>query len=491
MSGKVEWLLNCKPRPVQEEALRRSFYAPPHPKRGWGHFLEMRLGKTPTALNEFLLLQKYHGVKHLLVVAPNKYKASWEEEAKRLMKDPPPCRVFKSGKESERFIASSADKPAMLFTNYEAVRSHLRLLQIKEFASNAPTLLVLDESAMMKNPAAKVTKAILKHLIPGPKSGNSVKYVRCLSGLPAPYAPYDLWSQLKAMGENTLFGKPSTFWAFKQQFTEFGGWMGKVPVGPKNEKELDKIMTAASFRAKQKDWGITQGVDYEVVNLDMCKEQVKAYKEMTKDFLLLLEGSEPVTVETVLAKHMKLQQISSGFIYGDDSEPIPIVPFRDTPKMKDLIDRLLHYLDTKVLIFAHHRYTIQRLMWSLHHFNPARITGGMSDAQIIHERARFNTDDSCRVLVAQSTSAKYGHTLVGSKAMPCNSICFFENNYNLDTRIQCEARPQGPHRKSPLHVWDYCSSPIERKIVDTLNKRKKVSANVIMKFYKEASSALQ
>ena len=64
------WLLNCEPREVQLEALNRSYFCDGGPKRGWGHFMEMRLGKTPAALNEYLLLRRDTDIRRMLVIAP-------------------------------------------------------------------------------------------------------------------------------------------------------------------------------------------------------------------------------------------------------------------------------------------------------------------------------------------------------------------------------------------------------------------------------------
>src|SRR6185503_13661397 len=93
---QVDWLLLGEPRPNQIESLMRSYlgmrtrdrlcdspqprkYAPA-PQKGFALFQEMRLGKTSTLLNEYLLLQRDGLVKRLLVIAPNKYKNGWNFE---------------------------------------------------------------------------------------------------------------------------------------------------------------------------------------------------------------------------------------------------------------------------------------------------------------------------------------------------------------------------------------------------------------------------
>ena len=90
---EVRWLLDMEPREVQLEALRRSYYGyqrytmapdnrgkdlrPEEPwwtsgrvAPGWGHFLEMRLGKTGTQTNEFELLRQEHDLRRMVVLSP-------------------------------------------------------------------------------------------------------------------------------------------------------------------------------------------------------------------------------------------------------------------------------------------------------------------------------------------------------------------------------------------------------------------------------------
>ncbi|NBS70238.1 hypothetical protein EBT31_15205, partial [bacterium] len=90
-----DWLLQCEPRLVQLEALSRSYfgataYQPngvidPFPIRndlspayGWGHYLEMRLGKTSVALAEMALAQRDGLADKFIVFSPNKFVHDWE-----------------------------------------------------------------------------------------------------------------------------------------------------------------------------------------------------------------------------------------------------------------------------------------------------------------------------------------------------------------------------------------------------------------------------
>jgi len=66
------WMLNGEPRPVQVEALKRSYK-----KEGWGHFLDMRLGKTATVINEFAQYIHDFDMRYMLVLTPNRFKPDW------------------------------------------------------------------------------------------------------------------------------------------------------------------------------------------------------------------------------------------------------------------------------------------------------------------------------------------------------------------------------------------------------------------------------
>ena len=490
----TDWLLNCEPREVQLEALARSHdgvatrsrltdgddsRSLPHrdagPAHGWGHFLEMRLGKTPVALNEYMLLRRSHGVRRMLVFAPNKFKPTWATEAAKFGVDAL-THVYESKDHKkpgyDKFLQKSRSD-GILVVNYESLRFDKHRAAIAKFTEDGKFMMVLDESAMVKNPTAQMSKYALKF-------AERASYKRALSGMPAPYAPYDLWAQLRILGQ---LGQYTNFYGFKHRFTKMGGWKGKQPMGIQNEDALNEFLRDRSFRAKKIDWGLTLGVDYEQAGLEMTKEQTEAYQAMERDFVVWLDNGDHVSAENAAAKYMKLQQIASGFMYDEEGATRRLLEFGKTPKFMDLLDRLDNYVQGKVIVIAHHTATLRALYAGLKDYNPAYIVGRMSSEETEKQKARFNETEECRVMLGQAQAIKYGHTLVGTDANPCYSLCFFENSYNLDTRAQCEARPQGAHQKAEVHIWDYHSCAVEKKITAALQKRLKVS-DVIMGHYR-------
>ena len=493
----AEWLLNCEPYPAQIEAINRSWYGVsyydelknkltppellehhPYPVIGWAHFMEMRVGKTPVALNEFMLFKKYAPLDvQALVFSPNRYKYEWAEEAKKFGVDVP-IFVYESTHKKYFEQTLRGIRSGFLVCNYEALTYVENRVILAEWVKSEPTMMIFDESAMVKNHKSgffKHAQHLAKHAY----------MVRILSGLPAPQGPHDLWAQLRMIREI----EGVAYEVFKHRFCRIirvGGF--KKVAGIKNGDGLNELLGKCSFRARRAVWGTKIDTDYEIVNIEMDPKQINHYTDMDKKFVVWLEEGSNVTAEQVTTKRMKLQQISSGFIYDEERQFRPLMEFKNTPKFKDLLHRLQMCVSTKVMIVAHYKYTVSSLYESLKSYNPALMAGGVTmkklGLNLEKEKKRFNEDPECRVLIGQSMALKYGHTLMGTKDNPCISTCFFENTYSLDTRGQVEERNQGEGQQAAIHVWDYSSSDIEHDILTALQRKKSV-VEAIMNYYNQ------
>src|SRR4029077_20653364 len=116
--------------PVQIAALRFG-----EGKRGVGYFLEMGLGKTLLALEEFRGLVEKRVATRMIVVAPNSFKRGWADEIEKhgLNFD---AHVFVSGaKTNDKWLSiAKYSKAPILIINYEAIRSSEVLLKLLAWA---------------------------------------------------------------------------------------------------------------------------------------------------------------------------------------------------------------------------------------------------------------------------------------------------------------------------------------------------------------------
>lgn len=462
------WLAPIAPYEVQMEALRRS-----HDRPRWGHFLEQGLGKTLLTLAEFLYMRNTKLVDVGIVVCPNSLKMTWVEEAER------------AGVTAKAWPEIITAKNQLQIINYEATITPRGSAWLKQLTQDHAVMLVLDESAQIKNPRARRTR-LLHQIAP------QCRVRRLLSGAPMVQGPHDLWAQLKF-----LDAIPYNFFVFRSKFCKMGGWQGKQVMGVSDEAGLRSLLAQFSWRARKTEWTDLPEKQYVTRTIEMVPEQQAMYREMLADFVLLLcphsrqdvrallpgehapvNCPEPneIRAEIVITQMLKLQQISSGFVI-DAEHKASRIPGADG---KARVTReIIEEADGKVMVVTLYKHSTAFLLKYLAEFSPARIHGGMTPADLQDQKHRFNTDSSCRVIVVQVQAGRYGHTLLGTKEARCATCVFYENSYSLDARIQTEDRI---HRfgqdRSVLYV-DLTSSKVDREVIRALQTKKSVAASVI------------
>lgn len=459
--------------PVQVEALK--FAAG---KRGVGYFIEMGLGKTLLALEEFQratrAIDPVDRITRLVVVCPNTFKSGWTDEIEK-HGFAFAAHVFVSGSKANDKWLGTAKYPAppVLIINYEAARIQAVMLKVIAWMRIRPTMLVLDESIQIKTHDSQQTKAALNLAL-------EAKAVRLLTGRPQTQGPHDLYPQLKAMG---LF-KGQKFWAFRNTFCVMGGWENKQVVGVKNAETLARIMAPVVFQARKADWlPALPRKDFSIRSYDMSGEQAAQYKQMHDEFVLELENDEIVSVDVAVSKYEKLSQIMCGFILNEQGEPRELVKPEENPRLKVLLD-LLGQVEGKTVVIYRHRYSFEILKEALGPKEPACIRGGMKPEEIAAEKDAFNNHPGCRVMLGQCDAIKYGHTLLGGEAKEdhCSTMIFFESSYSLDTRTQDEDRihRRGQKGENCLYV-DLAGSELDRRVVRALAKKENLYEAVFSK----------
>ena len=459
--------------PVQIEALKFG-----QGKRGVGYFLEMGLGKTLLALEEFKRSNLRDdrapiATTRLVVVSPNSFKRGWADEIEKhgFSFD---VHVFVSGaKANDKWLAKRYTAPPVLIINYEAIRTPTVLLKLLAWMRIKPTMLVLDESIQIKTHDSLQTKAALALA-----AGASL--VRLLTGRPQTQGPHDLYPQLRAIG---LF-QGQKFWAFRNTFCVMGGWENRQVIGVKNADSLARVMAPVVFQALKSDWlPELPRKDYAIRYYEMSGEQAAQYKQMRDEFLLELENDEIVAVNIAVSKYEKLAQIQCGFILNEDGVARELVDAEANPRLFALFETL-DSVEGKAIIIYRHRYTFEILYLYGGFDAPAYIKGGMKPEEIAAQKDRFNNDPSCRILLGQCESTKYGHTLLGGDvdADHCSTMIFFENSYSLDTRTQVEDRihRRGQRGENVLYI-DLAGTELDRRVVRALQKKEDLYEAVFSK----------
>lgn len=493
----VEWLISGEPREVQLEALRRSYYGyslrdsrdgeeslhvlrPGYtPAKGWGHLMEMRLGKTPTILNEIALFQRDYSFKNAVIFSPNSYKEDWEAEAAKYGLPMVAIAYEQSKLKNMKKLVAECKGKAALIVNYEAL-IYDQTLDFLEDLIDDKTYIGADESIKLKNPNGLFFKGAIRLAL---KAGAR----RIASGLPMSQGPMDFYAQGRFI---TMYNGYSQH-AYRGKFCKMGGFKSKKIVGVKNEDELNRQISENAFVAKRKDWGNQTKASYYTLKLKMTPTQAKYYADIDSEFITWLENGTEIHADQVMAKLMKMQQISSGFVYDEEGNAHEIMDPRKTPKMERLVEFIEEELVGKVIIPFHYSKSGDMLMEVLAKYNPVAIRGDewmrKNGRDAMSEKARFRDDPSCRVILLQLAAGKYGHDLSGRPEEPCTTMIFFENNYSLDDRTQIEARNTTAFQTWENLYFDLVSSPIENKAVEALADKEKLVESILGAYRDEKS----
>ena len=442
-------------------------------KQGVGFFIEQGCGKTLIALTEFSFLYQTGKVDRMIVVAPNSFKKGWQEEIEKhgFQFD---VHVWRSSKKTAAadWLNSRHDKPPVLILNYEAVRMPGVLRALIIWAGRGPTYLIVDESIAIKGHKTAQTKAVHKLASWSPYTHEPTvcRYIRILTGRPQSQGPHDLWGQLRAIG---LF-RETNFYSFRGAFCVMGGWENKEVIRAKNTEALARAMQGSVFQAKKSDWlPLLPRKDQTIRDYKMSDDQQRQYNQMERQFLLeIAEGV--ITVEVAIAKYAKLAQIQTGFIYDEDRIVHELVKPEDNPRLNLLKQILEEEVAGKCCVVYRHRAVLPILIKALIAYDPAWIKGQMKPDETEKQKARFNGDPACRVILLQCDASKYGHTLLGGVAPEdkCRTMIFFENSYSADTRDQIEDRihRRGQTGEYVLYI-DLSGSDLDRRIVKALQRK--------------------
>lgn len=439
-------------------------------KMGYLWWMDPGLGKTGTTLDEFCEYRARGEVDSLAVVSLNSFQNGWVDEAANEGVE----GNFKTWPQIQK-MKDNFSKVDAFVINYEALIHHGGDV-FQDFVKQRRTYLAFDECQQIMNPGSQVTK----------RATDIWKDAFCrrgLSGTPTSGSVLDLFPQLKLAGK--LGGMNQI--VFKGRYAIKGGFMGKKITGynEKNKPELDAMLLDCAFRAKKKDyWKDCPEKDYRVIKTPMPDNLKAHYQTMLEEFVVELpDNDELITAEMIVSQHLKLQQISSGFVYDGDRIAQRLADPNKMQKYQALHDILFRHLgNSKVIIFTHFRPTTQIVAEMIEKWfgkPPALFIGGMDPDDIKRQKAAFNSDSGPDFLVAQSSVGSASHTLLGGEEFPCFTEVYFENTYRLITRQQAEDRIHRYGQTNGCMYYDLSSSPVEEKVIKALQDKTIMADNLL------------
>lgn len=458
-----------KPYDHQRLALEKSYN-----KKNYAYFMEMGCGKSKVLIDNIVWLYQNRMIDTAVIVAPKGVYRNWQEnEIPTHMLDEIDREVYlwnpqPNKTEKKRLVdgAHSRDGLRILLVNVEGFATTKMKNYIDFFTKGSEFLLAIDESTTIKNPKAKRTKALMSF-------GLSAIYKRILTGSPVTKSPMDLYSQCGFMSKN-LLGHDS-FWSFQGKYAisrtqRMGSHSFQQIVGYKNLDDLSERLHTFSHRVTKAEALDLPPTIYATREVPMTSEQLRHYKSIKDAAIALLDDGQLVSAPAVMTQLLRLQQVLCGHTMTDDGELVEFKSHR-TDAMLEVIEEM----DGSVIIWSRFRYDIKKIKSVLQkaYGRDCVVTfyGDTSEKDRQIAEQRLNSGDA-RFFVANPQTAGRGLTL--NKA---SNVIYYANDFNLESRIQSEARCHRIGQKNTvLYVDLVAKGTVDEHIVKTLKAKNELSA---------------
>ena len=469
----MNYKFKTKPYAHQITALEKSWN-----KEVFAYFMEMGTGKSKVLIDNIAMLYDKGKINGALIVAPKGVYQNWfngeipTHLPDHIDKKMVLWRALINQKQQLQLntLFESGEDLHILIMNVESLSTKKGIDFAAKFIRTHSTLMAIDESTTIKNPDAKRTKAIVS-------LGLNAKYRRILTGSPVTKSPLDLYKQCEFLSPWLL--DHSSYYTFRTRYAvmrtaNFGGRSVQLVVGYKNLGELSKKLEPFSYRCLKEDCLDLPEYTYTKRIIQLTPEQKKIYLTMKQIALAQLDG-KLMTTATALVQLMRLHQITCGHFTADDGTIKEIKNERITALLE-----ILEEVENKAVIWAHYRYDIASIIKAVESKfgKDSYVTyyGDTSsdDRQKAIEEIQ-NPDSKVRFIIGTPQTGGYGITLTGA-----NTMIYYSNGYDLEKRIQSEARINraGQTRKM-TYIDIQCEDTVDEKIVKALVKKMNI-ANEIM-----------
>jgi len=345
-----------------------------------------------------------------------------------------------------------------------AVINYDMLLKMREAIGRfAPDILIFDECHLIKTPNAKRTKAAYA-------LGRNVPEVLMLTGTLITKNPLDVFSQMRMVAPEET---GTRFSDFKDYYVVWGGFQGRQPIGWRHMDELSAIIKRHSvIMSRAEVLPDLPPQRFQVVPVEATGNTKRMYDKMVDELLIELDSGEIVTAANVLARSLRLCQITSGFAKteGDELRTLGDEKMR---AMRELLYEWIVESDQKVVIFCRFIWEIERLIeMCMEEFDttPSVMMGSIPSDQRQEEIDLFQKGDR-KVFIAQYQAGSLGITLTAA------SVAIFTSmTYNYGDFKQAQDRLHRVGQKNPvLYQYLLMRGTIDYGIYSMLKDKKAIA----------------
>jgi SNF2 family DNA or RNA helicase len=466
----MHYKYKSKPFAHQKKALEMSW-----DKEVFAYFMEMGTGKSKVLIDNIAMLYNAGKINGALIVAPKGVYKNWfDSEIPNHMPDYIEKKVglwrTKPDAPDLKPLFSVGAELHILIMNVEAFSTKKGMQFAEKFLSSHNTLMGIDESTTIKNPAAKRTKNIVS-LRP------LTKYRRILTGSPVTKSPLDLFTQCYFRDPYLL--DQSSYYVFRTRYAvcrkiNVSGRQVEIVVGYRNLAELSEKLKPFSYRVLKDDCLDLPKKTFMKRTVELTDEQKKVYKQMKQEAIAFLNG-KMVTSATVITQLMRLHQITCGHFKSNDGT----VQDLKNNRVSELMD-ILEEVEGKAVIWAHYRHDIEKIVEAISKkYGENTVVTYYGDTTTDDRQKAIkkiqDKDSPVRFIIGTPQTGGYGITLTGASTM-----IYYSNGYDLEKRQQSEARIDRIGQEKPMTYIDIMAEDtIDDKIVKSLRNKVNIATEIM------------
>jgi SNF2 family DNA or RNA helicase len=303
--------------------------------------------------------------------------------------------------------------------NFDKVPAVIELLLKRNYDA-----IIVDESHKIKSPSSARGRAVRRLCFQS-------QSVRLLTGTLVPNNPADLWGQMVCVSRD-VWG--SSFTRFKRTHLIVDELMYGRVLGVKDSKLLQKMVDECSVTYRREDVFGADNWQVVVRDFELEPKARRLYDQIVKDWIIEEQGLDLDLTHT-LARMLRLQQLTSGYLPGDDDKPLSIHNQKLDLVMADL-DGILE-AGEKAVIF--HRFTwegeqLAKLTEKLGH--PVfKIDGSVPASRRADDIVRFNALRGGTVYIVQTAAGGVGIDLSSAR-----HALFVSQSFSFDAEEQARDR---------------------------------------------------
>jgi SNF2 family DNA or RNA helicase len=332
--------------------------------------------------------------------------------------------------------------------------SALPLMKNGFLAAQGFDLLVVDESAMFKNPASQRFKALQKilHLFPR-------RWI--LTGSISPNGLVDIWSQVYIVDRGEALGKFITHFRNAFCIADWSGFGYTVPSFA--AEEIYRRIKPLCISMKNTDYLDMPELVTNEITVILPPAAMKVYKEMEREFLIILEKDTIYSPNAAVAG-MRCRQISAGGVYYPDGTVEEIHTVK-ADALKEIVENLQ---GQPLLLFYEFKHDITRIRKALGDI--PNLMEAKNPTQLVND---FNAG-KIPVLMSYPIMAL---NLQGS----CHNVCWFSPTWDLMMYDQANARVWRQGQESGRVVIHHiiAKDTLDHSVVEAISEKRKIQDKLL------------